>query len=86
MRVLDFAVDSNLLVLSTDDGQLKLEVIGDSIIRVVYTRQEAFSTSPSLMMLPREQKFGALYRHSGRKIPVMPVSLHLVPISIFHPN
>jgi alpha-D-xyloside xylohydrolase len=54
VRVVKFEVDTNLLLLTTDDGQLKLEVISERIIRVVYTRRETFSLQPSLMMLPRQ--------------------------------
>ncbi len=54
MRIVNFEVSNNLLLLATDDGQLKLEVIGESIILVVYTRRDTFSATSSLMMLPRQ--------------------------------
>ncbi len=54
MKVLKFEVSSNSLLLTTNDGQLRLEVIDEHVIRVVYTRRETFSMTPSLMMLPRE--------------------------------
>jgi alpha-D-xyloside xylohydrolase len=53
MKLLNTQIKENTLLLVTDTGRLKIEPISTQIVRVVYTRREAFRTSPSLMMLPR---------------------------------
>ena len=45
---------NNVLHVTTTTGQLKLEVINERVIRVVYTQRDKFSDRASLMMLPRE--------------------------------
>ncbi len=42
------------LLLDTSDGRIKLQMCGADIIRVVYTREQAFSARPSLMVVSRE--------------------------------
>ncbi len=53
MKLLNAQIEQNTLLLLTDAGRLKIEPVNPQIVRVVYTQQEAFRTSPSLMMLPR---------------------------------
>ena len=53
MKLLNTKIEENALLLLTDAGQIKIEPISPQIVRVVYTRREAFRTTPSLMMLPR---------------------------------
>jgi len=52
MKLLNTQIEENTLLLLTDAGQLKIEPLNPQIVRVVYTRREAFRTTPSLMMLP----------------------------------
>lgn len=53
MRLLSYENREDFLLLLTDIGKLKIEPISPQIVRVVYTRREAFRATPSLMMLPR---------------------------------
>jgi alpha-D-xyloside xylohydrolase len=52
MRLLSYKNRENFLLLVTDGGWLKIDPVSPQIVRVVYTRREAFRTAPSLMMLP----------------------------------
>ena len=45
--------NQNELHINTTDGRIKLEVINDAVIRVVYTKRDQFSCRESLMMVPR---------------------------------
>ncbi len=53
MKLLNTKIEETSLLLLTDAGQVKLEPVSPQIVRVVYTKREAFRTTPSLMMLPR---------------------------------
>jgi alpha-D-xyloside xylohydrolase len=53
MKLLNSKIEGNSLLFLTDEGRLKLEPISPQIVRVVYTRRDAFRTTPSLMILPR---------------------------------
>lgn len=52
MQISNIKKQINGLILATTAGQIKLDVLGERIIHVVYTQREQFSTKPSLMILP----------------------------------
>lgn len=56
MKIKNIQQQSDGLYLTTTDGQIKLEVLGDRVIRVVYTQQKLFSDKSSLMILPQKRK------------------------------
>ncbi len=45
----------NYLLLKTSNGRMKLQPVSHSMIRVVYTLEEQFSTKESLMIVPKER-------------------------------
>jgi alpha-D-xyloside xylohydrolase len=53
MKLLSYKTEENFLLLQTDAGKIQLEPVNPKIMRVIYTPGEAFSATPSLMMLPR---------------------------------
>jgi alpha-D-xyloside xylohydrolase len=53
MHIEKFRQEPDGIWLGTNAGQVHLQVIGDRIIRVRYTRQPAFSEKPSLMVVAR---------------------------------
>jgi alpha-D-xyloside xylohydrolase len=47
---------ANVVILKTAIGLLKLEIVDERVIRVVYTLRDTFLDKPSLMMLPRSHQ------------------------------
>ncbi len=54
MKIASHRRKGNALLLKTSEGRIKLQVCADDVIRVVYTREKAFSTRQSLMIVSRE--------------------------------
>ncbi|AVV45184.1 glycoside hydrolase [Streptomyces sp. P3] len=52
MFVTSHHVEPDAVVVLTDTGRMKIQVLGPEIIRVVQTRQDRFGTAESLMILP----------------------------------
>ena len=53
INAIDINKDINEVILSADKCRIKLEIIDQCVIRVVYTLRDTFIDKPSLMMLPR---------------------------------
>ncbi|MEP6798320.1 MAG: TIM-barrel domain-containing protein, partial [Lapillicoccus sp.] len=52
MRVIDYLPDRDGVVITTSSGQLKVQVLGDQVMRVVFTARAAFGTATSDLLLP----------------------------------
>ena len=51
MKVLDHRVEPDGVVLTTSTGPLKVQAIGERVLRVVLTGREVFSPAPSLVLV-----------------------------------
>ena len=54
MQITEIQKFAQGLLLLTTAGQIKLEVLGERVIHIVYTQREKFSETPSLMVLPQK--------------------------------
>ena len=56
MQITDVQQQARGLFLLSTAGRIKLEVLSERIIHVVYTQREQFSAKPSLMILPQQSQ------------------------------
>lgn len=54
MEVKDTDIEEDGVILKTDEGNLKLQVIDPSIIRIIYSNKNSFSDPESLMVKPQK--------------------------------